>query len=224
MRILIAVMSCHALRHQQDAIRLSWGKDVPEHVDLRFILAAREGAVQANDEVFLETGDLLQDLTHKVVGTYKWALYNGYDYVLKLDLDTFVVINNLLSSGFELYNYVGGQNSFFASGGAGYWLSKKAMEYVVAAEPEYGPAEDVHVARVLMQYGLTVQSDHRYKFVPGDILDANTITFHLSSVRGWNHPYNTGMMEQASRDFKVGIYQAYLVHPESRFKRRLGRA
>lgn len=224
MKILIAVLSCHALRHQQEDIRSTWGKDVPDTVDLRFFLGEQEDKLPTRDEVFLECGDNIHALTHKSVKTFEWALKNGYDYVLKCDLDTLVMAKAMLETDFYLYPYVGGQNSFFASGGAGYWLSKTAMGHVVQAEVVHGREEDVHVAKVLMANQITLHPDNRYKFVPGDVLDGTTLTYHLSSVRGWNFPYTTDMMTQAYDDFNAGRYRAYIVHPEGRFKRRLGRS
>ena len=185
MKLLIAVPSCHALRHYEQSIRDTWGLDIPSEVDLRFFLGNPYSTLSV-DEVYLDTGDSLQDLTHKVVGMFKWALQQEYTHVLKSDLDTIVRPKLLMSSGFEQYDWTGGANSFFASGGAGYTLSQRAMWAVVNHEIEPGPAEDVNTAHALLSQGIGLHADSRFKFYPGATLDQDTITYHLSSVKGWS--------------------------------------
>jgi hypothetical protein len=185
MRALIAVPSCHALHRFELAERRTWLKDIPVGTDYKFFVGNPAGAPEA-DKVFLNVGDTLQDLTHKVVAMFGWALAQGYDYCFKADLDTLVRPQALLQSDFSQFDWVGGQNSFFASGGAGYWLSRKAMQAVVDRPLEPGPAEDVNTARALLAQGIALHGDTRYKFIPGDILTPDTLTYHLSSVKAWD--------------------------------------
>lgn len=181
MKILIAIPSCHALRHWHEAVRSTWGKDI-KGADLRFFLGSLP---QAEDEVELNVGDSLYALTHKVVEMCRWAQGQGYDFVFKCDLDTFVRPLWLLESDFCRFDWVGGQNSFFASGGAGYWLSNKAMQAVLQHAIEPGPAEDVNTAHALLSKGFTLHHDPRFLFVPGQTIQEDTITYHLSSVKTW---------------------------------------
>jgi hypothetical protein len=185
MKVLIAIPSCHALRHYEQAIRNTWGKDVPSGVDLKFFLGNPAVALE-RDEVSLKVGDALQDLTHKVVAMFRWALDQSYDFTLKVDLDTLVRPQAWLESDFKQFSWVGGQNSFFASGGGGYSLSKAAMQAVVDHLIEPGPAEDVNTARALLAQGIELHGDSRYKFCPGDVLLPTDLTYHLSSVKAWD--------------------------------------
>ena len=183
MKILIAILSCHALRGNEQSLRDTWIKDIPEGVDYRFFL----GTPQIEpDEVALDVDDSFQGITEKTVALYAWALAQGYDYCVKVDLDTFVRPNLLMTCGFERHDYTGGQNSFFASGGAGYALSRKAMQAVVEHEIEQGPAEDVNTAHALLAQGIELHHDPRFLFAPGAVLSSDTITYHLSSVKGWS--------------------------------------
>ena len=184
MRVLIAVPSCHPMHRFEHAIRRTWGKDVKD-ADLRFFVGNPAGEPEA-DKVFLNVGDTLQDLTHKVVAMFGWALDQSYDYAFKCDLDTLVRPQALLQSDFFRHDWVGGRNTFFSSGGAGYWLSRKAMQAVVNAKLEPGPAEDVNTAHALLENGIALFNDCRYKFVPGDVLTDDTLTYHLSSVKAWD--------------------------------------
>jgi hypothetical protein len=196
MKILIAILSCHALRHYEQAQRDTWIKDIPPGVDYKFFLG-RSNTSRGADEVFLNVGDAFSDITEKAVAVFEWVLAHDYDFVFKADLDTLVRPVALLASGFEHHDYVGGQNSFFASGGAGYWLSRKAMQLAVSKPIAPGPTEDVHVAQAVLDGGLKLHPDSRYKFYPGATLDDGTLTYHLSSVIDWTEKYMPIMMYEA---------------------------
>lgn len=185
--ILIAIPSCHALRHWHEVVRSTWGKDV-QGADLLFFLGNPQDNC-GNDEIYLDVSDGLPALTHKVVAMYRWALARDYTHVVKCDLDCFVRPALLMQSGFEAWDYVGGANFqgiAFASGGGGYVLSRKAMQIVTEYPITTTQEEDVHVARALLSQGIALHSDRRYKFCPGDTLTPDAITYHLSSVKGWD--------------------------------------
>jgi len=179
-KTLLAIPSCFSLKHWHTVVRSTWGQDVLG-ADLRFFIGYPP---ENSDEIQVDSPDDLQGLTHKVVGTFKWALNHGYTYVWKLDLDT--LVRPKLLSGLEQHDWVGGQNSFFASGGAGYGLSKRAMEIVIAHPIEHGPAEDVNTAHALISKGIALHHNPHFLFIPGETLKEDTITYHLSSVKAWD--------------------------------------
>jgi hypothetical protein len=185
-RVLIAILSCHALRGYEQSLRDTWIKEIPEGVDHRFFLGLPNLDYVFSDEVFLSVGDAWYDITHKMVAVCAWALAHDYDYLFKCDLDTLVRPVGLLQSDFKAWDWVGGQNSFFASGGAGYTLSQRAMRAVIEHEIEPGPAEDVNTAHALLAQGIALHHDPRFLFAPGAVLSSDTITYHLSSVKGWS--------------------------------------
>jgi hypothetical protein len=196
MKTLIAVLSCHALRHYEHEIRSTWGTQVPPEVDLRFFLGGSR-QFPVSDEVCLNTPDNWEGITQKTVDILRWALEQGYEFIWKVDLDTLVRPKQLLSSGLERHDWVGGRNSFFASGGAGYGLSRRAMEMVVNRPIDTTCEEDVHTARAMMEHGVALHHDGRFKFCPGDHLHPEDLTMHLSSVRGWAVKYQAGWMQEA---------------------------
>lgn len=86
--------------------------------------------------------------TQRTKGMAKYAYDNGYDFVFRVDTDTYVWLNRLLASGFEKYDYMGccqntGQGPFngnlgewstqTAHGGDGFFLSRKAMKVIIDA-------------------------------------------------------------------------------------------
>lgn len=207
MKVLIAILSCHALRSYEQSLRDTWIKEIPEGIDYAFFLGA---PAQVEDEVSLPVDDTWDGITKKAVAVYAWALAQGYDFVFKADLDTLVRPTLLLQCGFENHDYMGGRNHFFASGGAGYWLSATAMKAVVEHSISTGAEEDVHTASALGAKGIPLHSDDRFKYAPGDKMDDSTITFHISSVKGWNSKATPEEMYSVWKDQKDRNYRAYM--------------
>jgi hypothetical protein len=201
MKVLIAVLSCHTLRHYEQTIRDTWAHDTPPEVDLRFFLGKPQSGIRVVDEIFLNVDDSWDGITEKSVAVCKWALEQGYDAVLKVDLDTLVRPVALLSAGLEQFDYVGGENSqnglSFASGGAGYWLSRRAAEAKLNFPATRGPAEDVHTAQALLAAGIRLHPDDRFRFIPGQSFRPEDLTIHLSSVFGWATKYRPEWMHEA---------------------------
>jgi len=209
MKALIGIASCHVQRHYADTQRETWVKDVPEGLDVKFFIGNPNTGDPKPDEVFLDVGDGYRDCTAKTIEQCKWALEHEYDFMFKADLDTLIRPVLLFNCGYENHDYMGGRNSFFASGGAGYWLSRRAMKCVIEFPIETTAEEDVHVARALSANGINLHADERFKFCPGDIMDDRTITFHLSSVKAWGAKYTPEEMLSVWKDQKDKNYKSY---------------
>jgi hypothetical protein len=66
--------------------------------------------------------------------------------------------------------------------------------------------------------GIELHGDARYKFVPGDVLDAQTLTYHLSSVKAWDAKATPAdMFDAYAGNFKLPIPEV----PKGRWLRRL---
>jgi hypothetical protein len=175
MRLLIAVKSCcsDANRSYHKTIRDTWGKDtVALGIDLRFFVG--EGILQSEgteDVVQLAIKDDYQSLPYKTREICRYAVARGYDYVLLCDTDTYIIPRLLLQVGFEKYDYYGliqrplgqafsydaidrhgahhpGTYYPWASGGFGYFLSKRAANIIAHVEPDSW-AEDLWVGQVM---------------------------------------------------------------------------
>jgi hypothetical protein len=144
-------------------------------------------------------------LCEKTQAMRRWALEHGYDYMFKADRDTFLSPRRLLASGFEKYDYVGhfprhpqegfiptmpdSQGIFpYASGGCGYWLSKRAMEAMVAAPLDEKrlnscglPSEDLWIPNVLFPLGIFGYHDPLY-FFKGDRLVNDPWNKHVDGI------------------------------------------
>lgn len=220
MKVLISILSCHSLRYCEQSLRDTWIPEIPSGIDYKFFLGRREGIDDSslilldNDEVKLDVDDSFEGITKKTVATQRWALENGYDYMYKCDLDTLVRPTLLINSGFQNFEYSGGRNGFFASGGSGYWLSKRSMEVTSSKPVVYGPEEDLHTAYALQEKGVQLHDDPRYKYYPGDVMDDSTISYHLSSIRSFGKiKYDPQWMYQTWEDQKKRDHKSYSTEP-----------
>jgi hypothetical protein len=216
MKALIGVMSCErdSANGCHDAIRRTWvTRMVPGELDYKIFVGQGDRAL-APDEERVDVPDGQPWLPEKVQEMRKWALEHGYEFMFKADRDTYLSPRRLIASGFEKFDYVGHfpmhpQEGFipvvgdcrgfytYASGGCGYWQSKRAMEAMLAAPLDEKrldnkgiPAEDLWVPNVLFPLGILGYHNPRYHF-KGDRLQLygyDGITVHLSKRTGSYEP------------------------------------
>lgn len=180
-RLLIALTSCLHNRQFHDLARGTWLKD--QDVEYRFILG-RGNSSPARDEIVFDVSDGIGDLQDKVEAAIRWALENGYDYIFKADIDTFIHVPRLLASGFEKSEWSGS-----GYGGTGYFLGRKAMEAVVTGEKLRRGAEDVMIGEKLRAAGFQLFDDvERFnaRSSTGPALNNSIITVHQYSERNEN--------------------------------------
>jgi hypothetical protein len=177
-RLLIAITSYVHNRKYHDLARSTWLKD--QNVEYRFVLGRGNGS-STEDEIVFDIGDGMGDLQDKVVASFSWALKNGYDYTFKADIDTFIHVPRLLTSGFEKSEWSGS-----GYGGTGYFLGAKAMEIVLTGEKLERGAEDVVIGNKLRKAGLVLFDDvERFnaKTSAGPAPDNSIITTHQYSQK-----------------------------------------
>ena len=174
MKLLVAIKSCRAdlSRGHHDVIRNTWGRNLGD-VDLRFFVGQGEtiSDLKADEEV-VNVLDGYDSLPFKTQAILRWTLTRNYDYVYLADTDTYIIVYKLMKCGFENVDYMG-RNAWplgisrpyvardrhgkdwpieecwpWMSGGYGYFLSRRAAEFVVKATPNIW-AEDMFVGGVL---------------------------------------------------------------------------
>lgn len=158
MKILVAISSCGDFERNlnNQAMRDTWLPELARHgIDYKFFFGVGQKAPQLEDSVILpEVPDDYGHLTYKTRESLAWAMDHGYDGVFRCFPDTYVHVDRLMASDFRLYDYYGdfrreeggrtdgGSGEFrptlqqaqnYASGGAGYWLNRKAIEFLIHA-------------------------------------------------------------------------------------------
>ena len=174
-KVLIAVKSCFADRDGgfHDPIRKTWAKNSSVNLNVLFFMGAPvDYPIAEYDEVYINAPDDYHGLPFKTKAILKWFLDTDYDYIFLCDTDSYVMLPKLTACGFENYDYMGvntwpwGETRAYdapnrdgvvthipkcygwASGGFGYFLSRKAAELVAKEMPQIW-AEDMFVGQVL---------------------------------------------------------------------------
>jgi hypothetical protein len=179
-KVLIAVPSCEADRELVSACKATWADSVNNPCDIVFFTGE-----------ILGVPDSYEDLPIKVQAICKWALDRNYDFMLKVDSDTFVWVDRILGSGFEQHEYSGYCNpkvaakDNYASGGAGYWLSKRAMQIVAEASLTSDTCEDRWVGRVLYDAGIIVHRNVNHAHGRHEEVTPELLTMHPCRSLEW---------------------------------------
>jgi len=211
-KVLVAVLSCAKHLNRNTACLETWASNAylapaPE----RGIFAALPlpfgkngshvslGLFTGKD---LETGDEYVDLPAKIKSLCDFAIDDDFDWLFKCDSDTFVWLDRLLASGFEQFDYIGWAGGVvepaqeYASGGAGYWLSRKAFEIVAKAPLTSDTCEDRWVGRVLFDAGIIVHRDVRYAHGRHDEIATNKELLTM-------HPCSPAMMYKIWKENRI---------------------
>jgi hypothetical protein len=191
-----------------DVIRQTWGKDAKAlGIDVRFFvgqgLQGSRSLKYQPDEIALSCSDDYNSLPFKTKEICLWANSKVLDHIFLCDTDTFLIPKLMLQTGYEKYDYAGKINRPFgepfpyimvgrdgrtqlhakalpwASGGYGYFLSKKAAN-VIGYNTPIGWAEDFITGQLLGNLYNT--GDITMLNTPGDVY-----SFHFPA-----HIYKSG--------------------------------
>lgn len=219
MRVLFAVMSCWLHQATHRAIRDTWAKNPAQPV--RFFLGREYGETKA-DEVIVDAPDDYQHVTEKSREIFRYALREGYDYVLHCGRDTYLNIDRVMNAGLEKFEYAGCKTGGsytsgfcpiipdkhgwceYTSGGAGTWLSRRAMALIVNS-PLYHQADDLLYGWILGNEGIALYHHNGFHKSGKLCLGPKDISIHLG--RGTDN-YATAWMYRAHKgtlDMGVGV-------------------
>jgi hypothetical protein len=196
---------CHHRAHHTDAIRDCWVPLIKNQFDYKFFYGAGTHEPIKADEVILEGPDNYRGLAEKVQKIIQWSLENGYEGFVKVDDDTSWIADRLVHAvekDWANHDYVGRINGktdryhecTYGRGGVGYYLSKKAMEYI-AAQPTPNPdiprdyAEDSFIGSRLEEGGFIAVNDNRLRCAAGS---GPNRTPRPNGFTGWKADCPTG--------------------------------
>jgi hypothetical protein len=144
------------------------------------------------DEIRVSAPTGFLNTSFKTKRAIDMAYYAGYTHVCYAPTDCYIIIPRLMRNladhdaaghdywGFHTYD------EWHIGGGSAYWLSRKAMEAVLAFDcyPDY---EDRWVGAACRAAGLSAVHDERYRSIEQPYL-ASAITTHLSTATGKYDP------------------------------------
>lgn len=188
MKILCGITNCHSAVYPEvlsrkeppnnarcvKAARETWIKDATKAgIDVKFFFGRYNdppgtALIPNEDEVFLNCDDSYEGLVEKVTAMTAWAYNHGYDYIMKLDVDSYVHVANLLKE----MNGEWGKWDYIGRGwGLGYLLSRNAMQVIMHERQRRSWAEDSHVIRSLFNEAnkgtkISMYGDGRFVFLP----------------------------------------------------------
>ena len=171
LRLLVAISGCEVYEVSgfQQPMRDTWLKDaIALGIDYKFFHG--RGGKEREDVVLVDCCDEYYDLTTKTKLKCRWAVDHGYDFIFLCFPDTYACPERLLTCGFEQYDYFGDllyhANGEYCQGGQGYFLSKRAADYI-ASDPRNYPNEDCFVGDLMRERQDLKRGDSRYFYYAG---------------------------------------------------------
>ena len=184
-KVLLSIFSCHSYVYTAEGmrdwftrttvdrvqgIRDSWLKDVTCDYKIFYGKPKRSDRTAIPDEVFLNAPDDYHHSAEKIRALIKYALDNGYDYIVKIDDDVYVYYDRLMAN-VPTADYVGSDRGESLVGlkadfcpGFTYWLSRRAMK-LLDKSPAGTWAEDRWIGEALKKQQIRCAYDNRYHLV-----------------------------------------------------------
>jgi hypothetical protein len=167
-RLIVGLLSCRRYPQRRQNCRQSWIGNPQQHPDMLVVFLVGESsglnrqAVQIDDLLLLKCHDGYAQLPQKTLGFCRWALdHANFEYLFKADDDTYLDLDRLAAYDPAGADYIGHDIGGYASGGAGYWLSRRAVEILVKAGLPNTGAEDVLVGKAMAAAGISLRHEAR---------------------------------------------------------------
>lgn len=199
MSVLVGLLACHFESHlpRRTLCRETWLPALQDMgADVVFLIGAHDRVERRGDELLLPVDDSYKALPQKTHAFMQWALEtSGVTHVFKADDDTLIASQRFYDWVLGMdpsHDYVGNQpfphGKPYASGGAGYLLSMKAVELIAKASfPRHG-YEDSLVGTTMKRNHVPFHRDTRLipwgneaaRPLPGnDIITSHKLPEHL---------------------------------------------
>lgn len=160
-RLLLLVPTAINNHERRAAVRETWWKKI-DAVKKLFVICNPDikEPVLVGDTLQINSPEGYHQLTNKIPEMLNWAHgYDKFDYLFKCDDDTYVH-GDRMTQFLATYpdEYVGHDYGGFASGGAGYLLSREAVGCLAFAprDPEPSFREEPWMAAILKKHNISV--------------------------------------------------------------------
>lgn len=176
--VIVGILTCRSVTDRRQACLDTWVRRLKQHgVRVVFLVGGVEKTRLDGDVLHVACPDDYVSLAYKTKLFAQWALKERFDYLFKCDDDTFVVADRFVAYDPEGHDYIGidpvdDVNPRFASGGAGFWLSRRAAKIVAemdiprvaaTANIKGWSAEDYIVYTALNEQGIRFRFDRRFQ-------------------------------------------------------------
>jgi hypothetical protein len=170
-RIIIGALSARQYPERRRRCRETWFEEARQCADVEAVFligAAGEVSrpVLVDDLLLLPCPNDYAALPQRTRWFCQWAIENrSFEYLFKCDDDTFVCLDRLVGYQTRRRDYIGAEwrpGVGYASGGAGYFLSRRAAEWVAGGLAALEGAEDKMVGDVLHASGIALAIEDRF--------------------------------------------------------------
>lgn len=163
-QVVIGVLTAKDYENRREACRSTWAGNLPSNIELVFLIGDPTAKLpyRENDTLYCPCPDDYTSLPQKTHWFCLWALANhDFDYLFKCDDDTYLAVDRLLEF-LPAYDYVGYDIQGYASGGAGYLLSRQAAILIAARMHHKSGPEDMIVGKLLKEANIPFTPDARF--------------------------------------------------------------
>src|SRR6476469_10032116 len=182
MRIMIGALSCWQYQERRERCARTWMREAdtlngtspgelpePLHTIVRSVFLIGSPGLDmpalAGRNLLLPGPSDYRSLPQRTRAFCQWAIArDDWDYLFKCDDDTYVAISRLIRYPLAA-DYIGAEwtpGVRYASGGAGYFLSRRAAEVVAEHLTQMEGPEDVYVRDALASQGIPFTQDQRF--------------------------------------------------------------
>ncbi|MBN8458150.1 MAG: hypothetical protein J0M04_09940 [Verrucomicrobia bacterium] len=164
--MLVAACSCRKYPDRRQACRETWASVADANTTVRFFVGGGGVLEGEPDTVVLDADDTYETLPGKVMAFFRHALkHEEFDWLFKCDDDTYVDISRLwqlAEDGVDMAGSAYLMERGAPTGGAGYLLSRRMVEKLVAEGLVPGNGdEDVLIGREAFRLGARVVASGR---------------------------------------------------------------
>lgn len=190
-RILIGVTSCRKHKERRDACRATWMASPIDGIRPVFFVGGGTPLPDEPDTIALACPDTYEALPAKIRAFFDHALeHESFDWLFKCDDDTYVAQNRLHELTVGSHELAGNAEFLdtkgYASGGAGYLLSRRIVAAVATDDrlPNIG-CEDIIITKAALGHGAVPLPTARlvWTATPAPRPDNDIITCHWCSPR-----------------------------------------
>lgn len=165
-RILVGIFHTPRLAERAERCRRTWLVHAPRQgIDYVFLVGGATEFRREGDVLYLPCPDDYPSLPQKIRRFCQWALRHAdFDYLFKCDDDTYVDLARLAHYPVgRALDYAGGQYAGYASGGGGYFLSRRAAALVAEHLDAPWGNEDELVGQCLKAHGIDLLADPAFQ-------------------------------------------------------------